>query len=425
MKTVHVYPSRMGKSFRTIFGGLLLCMLPVAANAFSVLTHEALIDANWQKVIVPLLKDKYPKATEEDLKKAKAFAYGGAVAPDMGYYPFGSALYTNLVHYVRSGDFVQSVLNEEKNLNEYAFALGVLCHYVADIYGHPLATNRSVPLVYPKVKKKFGDVVTYAEDKTSHLRMEFGFDVLQTARGNYASKDYHDYIGFEVADSLLNRAFVKTYGLELKEIFPKLSLAIGTFRWAVKDLFPGITRAAWVIKKAELRKKQPGMTGRQFMYKMHRRDYLREYGNDREKPGFFANLLSVVIRVLPKVGPLRALKFKAPGPEAEKLFVQSFDTVLYHYSIVAKERAEAHLANRDFDTGERTVFGEYPLCDKSYAELLEALKKKDFNSVSPALKQNILHFYNSEKAVRASRDEGDKWKEINEDLASLRGERGK
>src|SRR5471030_94158 len=220
----------------------------VTCKAYSVLTHEAIIDASWEKFIVPLLLKKYPGATPEQLKEAHAYAYGGAVTPDIGYYPFGSSLFTNLVHYVRSGDFVEALLSESQDINEYSFSLGMLCHYNADRYGHLLATNRSVPIIYPKMKSKFGDVVTYAENRVSHARTEFSFDVLQTARGNYASTAYHDFIGFKVSEPVLDKAFRKTYGLELKKIFGGLSLAVETFRWSVQSLMPGITKVAWATK---------------------------------------------------------------------------------------------------------------------------------------------------------------------------------
>jgi hypothetical protein len=411
-----------GKLLSLIVFVLAFLAIPGRSNAFSVLTHEALIDANWEKTILPALKKKYPDASEEDLKKARAFAYGGAVAPDMGYYPFGSVLFTNLVHYVRSGDFVQSLLEEQKSLTDYAFALGVLCHYMADTYGHPLGTNRSVPLIYPEIGKKFGPVVTYAEDKTSHLRTEFGFDVLQTARGDYATQTFHNYIGFSVADTLLMTAFQKTYGLELKTVFPKLSMAIGTFRWSVKNLFPSITRAAWVIKKKEIRKNQPKARSRDFIYRMHRKQYNREFGNEREQTGVFAHVLSFIIRILPKVGPLKALKFKTPGPEAEKLFVQSFDTVLHYYTVFVNDRMpnSLHLPDIDFDTGKKTAFGEYPLCDESYKSLLLKLKEDDFSSADESLKQNILAFYKNVPIRKAAEKEKEQ-EELSEALDALRG----
>ncbi|MGN6163783.1 MAG: zinc dependent phospholipase C family protein [Flavisolibacter sp.] len=419
-----IYFTRIGKkkplnSIKRIWIVCLFLFISYSSKAYSVLTHQALIDANWKAVLLPLLQKKYPAASAEQLKTAKAYAYGGAVAPDMGYFPYGSKLFTNLVHYVRSGDFVESLFDEAQNMNDYAFALGVLCHYMADTYGHPLGVNKSVPLEYPKMKKKFGTIVTYAENKISHIRTEFGFDVLQTARGNYASDSYHDFIGFAVADTLLGKAVLKTYGLSLNELFANLPLAIGTFRWAVRNVFPTITKTAWALKRTEIEKAQPGITARKFIYSMKRKQYNAEFGNKRTKPDFFSFLLSSLIQFLPKVGPLRALNFEVPDPEVEKIFIQSFDTVSKKYVQVLKNNVtNINLANKDFDTGKPTQLGEYPLCDETYKELLFKLKDDGFTSVSDLLKNNIINFYATDTggAKTNSKD----WPQINEALTALK-----
>ena len=88
--------------------------------------------------IQPLLAKQFPRATREDsCKQARAFAYGGSVIQDLGYYPFGSHFFSNLLHYVRTGDFVEAMIREARDVNEYAFALGALAHYAADNAGHP------------------------------------------------------------------------------------------------------------------------------------------------------------------------------------------------------------------------------------------------------------------------------------------------
>jgi hypothetical protein len=364
------------------------------SKAYSVLSHEALIDAAWDHYLVPLLKQKYPTLNDSSLKEAHAYAYGGAVAPDMGYYPLGSKLFTNLVHYVRSGDFTTALLNEATNANEYAFALGALCHYYADVYGHRLGVNRSVPITYPKDNKKFGDVVTYEQDETAHKRVEFAFDVSETAKGNYASQAYHDFIGFKVADSVLERAFYKTYSLHLKDVFSNFSRAVGTFRWSVKNFFPALTKAAWATKQADIKKHDPTMTAKQFRYKMKMLNYNKEFGKERDKPGVFSFLFAGLIKILPKIGPLAPLKFKAPSPQVEKLYVQSFDSVQLHYSNALKTlRSTAiELKNRDFDTGLDTKPGEYKLTDDTYCDLL--LKIIHYNNQPDSdLRKNIIAFF--------------------------------
>ena len=128
---------RMRKS-RCAVGRCLLLVQFSASGAFSysVLTHEAIIDSVWDTSIKRLLLKRFPDATPERLVEAHAYAYGGSIVQDMGYYPFGSQFFSDLLHYVRSGDFVLNLIRDSQDLNEYAFSLGALAHYAADNTGH-------------------------------------------------------------------------------------------------------------------------------------------------------------------------------------------------------------------------------------------------------------------------------------------------
>ena len=191
---------------------LVTLMCSGGMSAYSVLTHEEIVDLLWTDQIRPLILKRYPGLSEEQIKEAHAYAYGGAVIQDLGYYPFGSVEFSNLVHYVRTGDFVRELLAQSNDADEYAFALGALSHYASDIAGHP-AVNRSVAIEYPKLQAKFGTSVRYAQDKTAHLKTEFGFDTVQVEKNRYASQQYHDFIGFQVSKSLLERVFPIAYGV--------------------------------------------------------------------------------------------------------------------------------------------------------------------------------------------------------------------
>jgi hypothetical protein len=147
-----------------IIGVLLALFSPTVCTGYSVLTHEAIIDATWKDSIEPLLLCRFPGATPEELLQARAYAYGGSLIQDMGYYPFGSKFFSDLTHYVRSGDFVVALIEESQNLNEYAFALGALSHYAADTSGHQNATNLAVAIMYPKLARRYGSSVTYEDD---------------------------------------------------------------------------------------------------------------------------------------------------------------------------------------------------------------------------------------------------------------------
>ncbi|MDO3643008.1 MAG: zinc dependent phospholipase C family protein [Mucilaginibacter sp.] len=395
---------------------------PISAGAYSVLTHEALIDASWANNIKPLLKLKFPKATEEDLKKAHAYAYGGCLLPDMGYFPFGSLYFTNLAHYVRSGDFVENLLNESQNINEYAFALGALCHYMADKYGHSIGTNHVVPIVYPKMKAKFGNIVTYGENHISHSRVELSFDVLEVAKGNYAAEAYHDFIGFEVARPVLERAFLKTYGEDINNVFGDLDLAISTYRWSVKSLMPTVTRAAWRMRKDEILKANPAANAHSFHYKMKRKAYIKEFGSSHTTGTLGQKLVAFLIRILPKVGPLKALTFKDPGPKGEETFIKSFDTVLVHYhgALSHLHKKPLELPDVDYDTGKPTHIGEYELADMSYAKLIENLEESKFTNLTANLKRNIVNFYDKADTAAMSKKYPKDWKKTYSCLQALR-----
>ncbi len=401
---------------------IFVLLITSSTKAYSVLTHEAIIDASWQKHILPLLKSKYPLATNEDLKKAHAYAYGGCLLADMGYYPFGSVYFTNLLHYARSGDFVEALLSEAQNLDEYAFALGALCHYMADKYGHSIAVNHVVPIVYPKVGYKFGPVVTFEEDHAAHSKVELSFDVLQMAKGNYASQDYHDLIGFEVSRPVLERAFLKTYGQDINTVFGDLTLAIGTFRWSVKSLLPVAVRTAWVIKKQDIKKQNPSANAHSFHYKMSKKQFYKEFGQARQKPGFKAVVLSFFIRIIPKVGPFRPLKFRDVGPEGEKLFIKSFDTTLVHYdnALTKLRDGKVTLGDIDYDTGNPTIIEEYGLTDKTYGDLMDKLVETKFNNLTAPLKQNILAFYSTADTVKLGQIYPKDWKKKQEDLQAVK-----
>ena len=376
-------------------------------SAYSVLTHEAIIDAAWESSIRPFLLSRYPKTTETEMNQARAFAYGGSLAPDMGYYPRGSKFFTNLVHYVRSGDFVQALLDSAKNINELAFAVGAVSHYAADRWGHPLGTNISAPMIYEDVRKKFGRSVNYEQHPLSHVRTEFGFDVLQTARGVYASEAFHDFIGFQVSKELLAKAFLKTYGLSIDDVFADFDKAVSKFRWTVKELFPIITRTAWAGRSADIQKAKPGITARNFKYKMNRRLYQKDFGK-KERPGFGSGMLSFFLRIVPKVGKLKVLKFKVPGAEAEKIFLQSFDSSVSNLQkIITSFRSDKlSLADVNFDTGERTIPGEYHLADASYQCLLTNLEKDKFRFIDKNLRTDINTFFAKMSADKKVKYEG-------------------
>lgn len=374
---------------------LVLGVCPEGARAYSVLTHEAIVDTLWVDSMLPVLTKRFPDATKDQLDEAHAYAYGGCIIQDLGYYPFGSHFYSDLAHYVRSADLIQSLIDNSQNLDEYAFALGAASHYGADVDGHAIAVNIAVPLLYPKLRAKFGNVVTYADNPAAHLKTEFGFDVLQVARGHYAPKAYHDFIGFAVSKDLLDRAYQETYGLKLKDMFGTLDLALGTYRFSVSTMIPNMTRAAWELKKAEITKDQPTVSRKQFLYNMRRASFTTEWGPMYKAPSLFTRIFAFFTRVLPKVGPLSGLAYKLPTPQTEKMFEDSFDAAVTRdrQAFNGIKADNLRISNRDLDTGKTVSPGEYQLTDTTYDKLLVKVASKKFEGVTPELRENILAFY--------------------------------
>src|SRR6202162_6027800 len=295
-------------SIRVVASFLLVLLCSGGSSAYSVLTHEEIVDLLWADEIRPLLLKRYPGLSDDQIKEAHAYAYGGAVIQDLGYYPFGSRELSNLVHYVRSGDFVRELLLESQDANEYAFALGALSHYASDIAGHP-AVNQSVAIAYPKLRAKFGQSVRYAQDKTAHLKTEFGFDTLQVAKNRYASQQSHDFIWFPGSQPLLERAFPVVYGVELKDVLTHEDLAVGSYRFSVNELIPQMTRVALQTHKKDLMRETPNFSKQKFLYRLSRSSYEKEWGKDYVKPGLGTRILSTLLRYMPRIGSFKGLGF--------------------------------------------------------------------------------------------------------------------
>jgi hypothetical protein len=400
---------------------LLVLTCSIGSFAYSVLTHEEIIDLLWTDELRPLLLQRFPALTEDQLKEAHAYAYGGAVIQDLGYYPFGSVEFSDLVHYVRSGDFVQELLLQSQDANEYAFALGALAHYTSDIVGHP-AVNQSVSMQYPKLRAKYGSSVRYAQDHTAHLKTEFGFDMVQVAKNRYASQQYHDFIGFQVSKPLLERTFPIVYGVELKDVLTHADLAIGSYRFAVSRLVPQMTQIALRTHKKDLMKETPTFAKEKFLYRLSRSGYEKDWGKDYTKPDIGTRLWAILLRYMPKIGPFRAMAFNNPTPQTAELYFKSINTTVDQYRIYLQQvrAGTLELANCDFDTGKVTKAAEYSLTDDSYAKLLGQLSDRKFNLTTTDLRDNILQFYSDLSAPIETKKDKDRWQSVLTSLDQLK-----
>jgi len=378
-----------------------LCVLVLASSlapadvfAYSVLSHEELVDVAWDSDIRPALAKRFPSATAEEIKNAHAYAYGGSVIQDLGYYPLGNREFTNLLHYVRSGDFVVWMLREAHDVDEYAFALGALSHYAADVWGHP-AVNAGVAIEYPNLRARFGKTVYYEDNPEAHLKTEFSFDVVQVAKRRYLSKQYHDFIGFKVSESLLERAFADTYGIKADSLLRVDDLTIETFRFGISRVIPEMTQVAVAMRKGTNVHEHDDPARREFLYHLTRADYERDFGTHYRRPGIFARILAFLLRLIPKFGPFKALGYKDPTAQTEDLYFKSMDNVVdqYHRLLRDVSSGKFDVPNRNLDTGHPEQAGQYRLADEAYGELLRRLEKNHFAELTPALQADAVRFF--------------------------------
>ena len=368
------------------------------ASAYSVLTHQELIDLAWNESIRPLLLARFPRASAEQLREAHAYAYGGCAIQDMGYYPFGKRFFSNLTHYTRAGDFVAWLLANAQTIDELAFAVGALSHYLGDSIGHAEAVNPATAIEFPKLQHKFVPTVTYGESTHGHILTEFAFDVDEMADAEFAPPAYLKFIGLEVPRTFLERAFASTYGFDIHELTGQVRPALHSYRTAVRSFIPAFAEAEVVLHRRQFLPHPNDEAYRMFAERVGQTNYERHWAHTFKGPGFKAHLLAVLVLIVPKIGGAADLAIKIPTADTEERYLRSvnhavdvFRGDLDRLQVNSGERIA--LTNIDLDTGYPVALGDYPLTDQTYAQLLERLTSKPERVIPAALKQNILEFY--------------------------------
>lgn len=408
---------------------ILLTMLagfPKPTEAYSFLTHDDMIDVAWSGSIRPLLLARFPTATHAQLRAARSYAYGGATIQDMGYYPFGHQFFSNLTHYVRSGAFINNLLRDSQTVNEYAFAIGALAHYVGDTDGHRYATNPSTPIEFPSLRKKYGPIVTYDEAPDAHVRTEFAYDVEQLSQDHFAPVGYMNLVGFYVPRKLLERAFFETYGLPLRRVLGRPFPAIQSYRSSVKGLLPKIARAEVLIHHNDFPRDGDTPAFRQFVARQSQAAIDDRWGRFSRKPGFEVHVLAIIIRILPKIGPISRLAIRGPNAETNRWFIESMNRSAGSYEKLLHQlkknpRQPLTLPDRDLDTGNLVQPGSYRLTDKTYADLLSRLTAQPGRAVPAGLRQNVLDYYANPDAPITTKENAKAWKRVQRELPILRG----
>jgi hypothetical protein len=391
MNDARRYPGRVRTAILLTLTALVFAASAPDARAFSVLAHQAVVDQTWDDTLAPAITRRHPGA---DLARARTFAYGGSHVADLGYFPLGSQLFTDILHYVRTGDFIVNLLAAAQDADEYAFALGALAHYVADTTGHPEATNRVVPELYPKLREKFGDEVTYADDHASHLQTEIRFDVFQMAHKKGGHDVIHHALQFQVATRALDQAFEKTYGLRLDDLFASTDAAILTYRWAFRGLIQEVTGIAWELYRADIETLDPEMTPAGFVYDLGREDFEKEFGKLVAEPGYFARFFAFLVKLVPDVGPLKRSVVKPLPADARERYRVALQHAVSRYrtAVASATTKRLDLPEQNLDTAKPVTFGAYPPADEAYAGLVEKLTGRA-HDVPVAMRRDLARFY--------------------------------
>jgi hypothetical protein len=373
-----------------------LFLSPAPLRAYSLLTHEQLIDLTWESSIVPLLRSRYPGITPQQLEQARAYAYGGCVIQDIGYYPLGDPFFSDLTHYVRTGDFVVNLFRNAHTADQLAFAIGALSHYVGDSIGHSEATNLAVPVEFPRLRREYGAVVTYGEDEHAHVQTEFAFDINEIAHHRLAPLAYLRHVGLQVPTQQLAAAFYQTYGLsEDFSVARTRRINVGGYRFATRTFIPRIAYALTVLHRGSMPADADTPDFLKLQAEVTRVAADNHWDQYRHRAGIGTYTLAGLIFILPKFGPLKLLAIKGPTPTTEDEYVHSVNQSVDLLGTILGRFDSPHqtLANRDLDTGAPTRPGTYRLTDETFFELLRKLNADPTHSVPPGLKAAIVRYF--------------------------------
>ena len=413
------------KALCSVLLALAIIVLPLPAPAYSVLTHEELIDLAWNDSIRPLLVSRFPRITEAELVDAHAYAYGGSAIQDMGYYPFGKQFFSNLTHYVRTGDFIAALFRNAHSANELAFAIGALSHYLGDNIGHSECINPATAVEFPKLKRKYGEYVTYDESPHGHVRTEFAFDIDQLNHHRLAPAAYLQHIGLKVPRVQVERAFYETYGLHLREVLGPESPAIRSYRSSVRRFIPRFAHAEDVLHGNDFPPDVSDKAFEKFAADVQHADFQAHWAARHKHPGFVTHVLAIVILIIPKIGVLSDLAIRGPNRETEQWYVRSVNDTMARFREILRNLREQPdpapivLANRDLDTGDLVKPGAYRLTDQTYAELLRRITAEPDRKVPYGIRRDLLAFYSNPNAPIATKKNHKAWEHVQEDLATL------
>uniref|UniRef100_Q023A3 Uncharacterized protein n=1 Tax=Solibacter usitatus (strain Ellin6076) TaxID=234267 RepID=Q023A3_SOLUE len=269
--------------------------------------------------------------------------------------------------------------------------------------------------------RKFGNSVTYTDDHISHSKTEFAFDVFQASRGRYASEGYKDFVGFQVSKRVLQQAFLDTHGMKLEHVFLKRRPGDRVVP------SPGGTHTSLAHQSRVANQRagdSQGTSGSHpqgIFYNLSRSSFEKTWGSTYQRPGFGSRVLATLFRIVPRIGPFKALAFEPLTAETEKLYMAGFNASIdRHRELLGSVGAgRLNLPNDNFDVGDATKAGSYRLTDAAYAKLLHQLDGH-YPELPKELRTNILAFYQDlGLPISTKKDESD-WLRLQDELDRLR-----
>jgi len=393
-------------------------------HAYSVLTHEQIIDLAWQDSIVPLLLREYPGLTQQQLDEAHSYAYGGCAIQDLGYYPFGSGFFSDLTHYVRTGDFIRSLFRNQKNPDELAFAIGALSHYIGDTEGHADAVNPSVAIEFPALAAKYGPSVNYAQGRHQHIQTEFAFDVNQVSKRHFAPLEYLNHVGLHVPQQLIDKAFFDTYGISAHKLTGGHNPTMRVYRFGVRSFIPRIAYAEALLHRNVKRfpADLPTPAHDAYLAQLTTVAAAEDWNAYRKKhPGFKTRFIAILISITPRIGLARELSLRGPTPQTEQLYIESINRTTANLRRLLRQydTIQARLTNRDLDTGDPVKPGRYSLSDTTYAHLLDAVTKDPTVIIPTELRNQLVAYYADPSAPILTKKNKRKWDRVQSQLIIL------
>jgi hypothetical protein len=398
--------------------GLLAFVAPPHTYAYSILTHEQLIDLLWSSDILPMLHTRFPDARPEDLRLARKYAYGGALLADAGYYPKGEPYTANLTHYVLAGDFVTNLFRNATDVYELAFAVGALTHYVGDTIGHSTATNPSVAIAFPNLVKPGGTqigtdglpeaIVTYEDGEAQYKQVEVGFDINSLNHKRFIPKKIMDRIGFDVPLQQFTYAFYQTYGLQVDFTHTDSSLNLHAYAGDAKGV---ITEGIYAIASKH-KKDGPDESSiaelPEFQAMIANAEAEGHWNKYKRAGGFESKAMIVVLGVDPAIPIARV---EMPITTTQRMYIRSvLQSVkllkqILKTPVAPTERfiplwpsdqsnsSPTSLPNFNLDTGHLEPSRAYRLTDDAYFDLLGRIVANPTWPIPPSTKTAIQTYF--------------------------------